>query len=298
MKTLEKIETFLVLAECSSFMETAKRLYCSQPTITNHIHQLEDQFKTKLFHRSGKTVQLTKQGEIFLGYAKQITNLVEEASIKMKAADRQDVLALYVSNYIAGYFFSDILENFQHEIPKQHMEIHTFCYEDLKRSLQEGRTNIALMPFYPEDDYIQTHFDQAVLFEDHFPFVVPADHPLAGRKAIYCRDLNNETILLPRSSYLQQYIVHELQRHRIRVRFLQMSNFEMMKQAVKSHLGLAFLPEQAAAGDVEKGELAVRTVSGVSIRRQNGFVIRKNTKLQSAEQTFCRVVEQYFASKS
>lgn len=50
----KKIETFLVLAQCRSFMETAKRLYCSQPTISNHIQQLEEQFQCKLFHRSGK----------------------------------------------------------------------------------------------------------------------------------------------------------------------------------------------------------------------------------------------------
>lgn len=46
-------------------METAKRLYCSQPTISHHISYLEDMFNLQLFHRKGKSVQLTKQGGIF-----------------------------------------------------------------------------------------------------------------------------------------------------------------------------------------------------------------------------------------
>lgn len=100
MKTLEKLETFLVLAECGSFVETARRLYCSQPTISNHIQQLEEQFQGKLFHRSGKTVQLTKQGEIFLQYAKQITQLVEEAAVKLKQSFDEEILSLYASSYI------------------------------------------------------------------------------------------------------------------------------------------------------------------------------------------------------
>ena len=34
-------KTFIVLSECRSYTETAKRLYCSQPTVTQHIKQLE-----------------------------------------------------------------------------------------------------------------------------------------------------------------------------------------------------------------------------------------------------------------
>ncbi|WP_246302983.1 LysR family transcriptional regulator [Paenibacillus plantarum] len=87
LKLLDKIETFITLAECRSFTETAKRLYCSQPTITTHIQQLEEQFQSILFLRTGKKVQLTKQGEVLLEYAKQMTNLVQEAAIKVKSAD-------------------------------------------------------------------------------------------------------------------------------------------------------------------------------------------------------------------
>lgn len=45
---LEKMKSFVVLSESASFTEAAKRLFCSQPTISNHIHQLEQYFNTKL----------------------------------------------------------------------------------------------------------------------------------------------------------------------------------------------------------------------------------------------------------
>lgn len=159
MMTLEKMQTFLVLAECRSFTEAAKRLYCSQPRISHHILQLEQFFDTKLFTRSGKQVSLTKQGEILLEYAKQIVELVDEAALSMKReAQRDKVLSVYVSNYIAGYYFTDILEQFHAHTPQQLLEINTFCYSDLVRCLQEGRTHYALMPIYPEDDYIRQYF--------------------------------------------------------------------------------------------------------------------------------------------
>ncbi|MEE1131872.1 MAG: LysR family transcriptional regulator, partial [Caryophanon sp.] len=36
----DRYKTFMILAECKSFTETAKRLFCSQPTVSQHIQQL------------------------------------------------------------------------------------------------------------------------------------------------------------------------------------------------------------------------------------------------------------------
>ncbi|WP_312108987.1 LysR family transcriptional regulator [Brevibacillus reuszeri] len=294
MNTLEKMETLIVLADCGSFTEAAKRMFCSQPTISHHIQQLEQEFDSLLFYRTGKQVELTDQGRVLLQYAKRITNLVDEASLELKRINQQErTLSVYVSNYIAGYFFSDILHEFHTVSPEKPLEIITYCYSDLIRCFQEGRTHYALMPIYPEDDYIGKHFDTSVLFEEELLLVLPVDHPHADRRLLYARDLHNETILLPKSEYLQQYVTEHLRSRQVKTRFLQMSNFETMKVAVKSHHGLAFLPYGAVKSELGRGELASVPVSSLQITRKNGFVFRKNTKLSQADQAFCKNVEQY-----
>ncbi|MFT9846424.1 LysR family transcriptional regulator [Aneurinibacillus sp. REN35] len=298
MKTLDKLETFIVLANCRSFTEAAKHLYCSQPTISNHIQQLEEMLTATLFYRSGKTVELTKQGEILLTYAKQITHLFAEASDKIKHAARQEhhILSVYVSNYIASYYFSDIFTQFHHLFPEQFLEMNTYCYDELKRCLLEEKTDFALMLLYPEDSYIKPHFDTSVLFEDEFPLVLPADHPWTKRKLLYCRDLQHETILLPQSLYLQQYIITQLQQRQINVRFLQMSNFEMIKKAVASYHGIAFLPYGSVADEIKAGKLAIQAVSSLQMTRKNGFAVRKNAQLTEAEAAFCTNAAHYLRS--
>ena len=42
---LDKMKMFIVLAECLSFTETARRMFCSQPTISHQIQQLEEKSK-------------------------------------------------------------------------------------------------------------------------------------------------------------------------------------------------------------------------------------------------------------
>jgi DNA-binding transcriptional LysR family regulator len=237
---------------------------------------------------------LTKQGEILLEYAKQITCLVEEAAVKMKGADQQNpILSVYVSNYIAIYFFKDIMDHFHQTFPKQMLEINSYCYDDLKRNLVEGKANFALMPIYPEDEYIAQNCEIKILFEDDFSLVLPPDHPWTKRKQLYARDLHNQTILLPQSHYLQQYIAGQMEQRDIRVRFLQMSNFEMIKQAVRTQHGIAFLPNGAVREELAKGELAATAVSSLKFKRYNGFVKRKNVQLSESEKMFYSEVERF-----
>lgn len=299
MKTLERLETFLVLAECGSYTEAAKRLYCSQPTISHHIQQLEDQFHAALFYRSGKQLRLTEQGEIVLDYAKRLTELVQEASLKVKQSlSRQErILSVYVSNYISGCYFRDILSYYHRTFPEQLLEIYTYCYDDLRQSLLEGKTNLAFMPIYPEDEQLFAGFDVFHLFEEELELVIPEDHPWAERKTLYIRDLQGVTVLLPQSRYICQYIEAELRRLDVKVRYLQMSNFNMIKESVKAGLGVAFLPSEVYKEEKERGELATVRVSSLAIRRKNGYVIRKQKQLSAEEQAFCREVEAYFRKR-
>ncbi|PZD93278.1 hypothetical protein DNH61_21785 [Paenibacillus sambharensis] len=85
MKALDRFQTFIALAECRSYTETARRLYCSQPTITNHIQQLEELYQVQLFERSGRSVRLTVQGKVLLEYAKQVMDLLDEAALQLQS---------------------------------------------------------------------------------------------------------------------------------------------------------------------------------------------------------------------
>ncbi|MED4602760.1 LysR family transcriptional regulator [Paenibacillus validus] len=299
MKTIERMESFLVLAECGSFTEAAKRLHCSQPTISHHILQLEEQFRAPLFQRKGRQVQLTEQGKIVLDYTRQVTRLLREAGEKVQQSLRrqESILSVYISQYIANYYLPDILSHYHKAFPEQLLEVYASCYTDLQRALLEGKTNVAFLPIYPEDEAVYSRFDAYELFEDELPLVIPAGHPWTERKLLYSRDLHQTTVLLPQSFYISEYIQTHLERFNVQVRFLQMSNFTVILQAIKAGLGIAFLPYPVIREEVRRGELAVSQVASIQIRRKNGFVIRKDARLTEAEESFCREMQQYFAPK-
>ena len=76
--TLQQLRYVITVAESGTITEAANKLYISQPSLTNAIHELEKEMNIVIFNRTNKGISLSKEGEDFLGYARQV---LEQASI-------------------------------------------------------------------------------------------------------------------------------------------------------------------------------------------------------------------------
>ena len=70
--TLQQLKYVLMVAETGTITEAANNLYISQPSLTNAIHELEKEMNIVIFNRTNKGITLSKEGEDFLGYARQV----------------------------------------------------------------------------------------------------------------------------------------------------------------------------------------------------------------------------------
>ena len=66
---IQVYQSFLTVVQCRSFTQAAKYLNFSQPTISNHITALEEEYGVILFTRDGKNVYLTQAGKNFVPIA-------------------------------------------------------------------------------------------------------------------------------------------------------------------------------------------------------------------------------------
>ena len=79
--TLKQLRYITVVADIGNITEAAKKLFIAQPSLTASIQELEKEYGITIFNRSKKGIELTQEGEEFLGYARQVleqTNLIEE----------------------------------------------------------------------------------------------------------------------------------------------------------------------------------------------------------------------------
>ena len=76
--TLQQLKYAITVAESGTITEAATRLYISQPSLTNAIRELEKEMNITIFNRTNRGIVISKEGEDFLGYARQV---LEQASI-------------------------------------------------------------------------------------------------------------------------------------------------------------------------------------------------------------------------
>ncbi len=79
MAKLEAMQTFVKVAETSSFAEAARQLHMSPPAVTRAVSALEDQIGTRLFTRTTRVVRLTEAGNRYFEDCRKILADVEEA---------------------------------------------------------------------------------------------------------------------------------------------------------------------------------------------------------------------------
>lgn len=79
--TLQQLRYAIAVSESKTISLAAEKVFISQPSLTAAIHQLESEMNIQIFSRTNKGVEITKEGEIFLVYARQVleqANLLEE----------------------------------------------------------------------------------------------------------------------------------------------------------------------------------------------------------------------------
>ncbi|UNK21362.1 LysR family transcriptional regulator [Paenibacillus sp. N3/727] len=75
--TLQQLKYVIEVANRGSMNEAARRLFISQPSLSNAIRDLEEEFQITIFERTNKGISLSKEGAEFLGYARQVVEQAE-----------------------------------------------------------------------------------------------------------------------------------------------------------------------------------------------------------------------------
>ena len=82
----EQLEQFVALGVLRHFRQAAEKTQISTSALTRSIQTLEDEVGYELVTRSTRSVKLTKEGELFLEYAQQTLNNLEETKKQQKAS--------------------------------------------------------------------------------------------------------------------------------------------------------------------------------------------------------------------
>ena len=113
-----RLKVFFTVANRLSFTKAAKELFITQPAISKHIQELEEQYKIKFFERNGSKISLTNAGELLLKHTKSIFEVYREIDFDMSALINQQrgLLRLGASTTISQYIIPPLLARFHKKL--------------------------------------------------------------------------------------------------------------------------------------------------------------------------------------
>lgn len=228
--TLQQLKNVVTVAETGTITEAAHKLYISQPSLTNAIHELEKEMNIVIFNRTNKGISLSKEGDDFLGYARQV---LEQAAIledKFKGGQggkKQFCVSTQHYSFAVNAFVDLIKEYGQEEYDFSLRETQTYeIIEDVARMRSE--LGILFLNDFNEkviEKILKSHdLEFHPLFTAKPHVFISRKHPLAEKSVITNKELERYPYLSfeqgeHNSFYFSEEIFSALERKKnIRVR--------------------------------------------------------------------------------
>ncbi|MEU6508895.1 LysR family transcriptional regulator [Streptomyces sp. NPDC046942] len=202
---LPQLHAFLVLAEELHFGRAAARLGVAQPPLSQQIRRLEEKVGYPLFDRAPGRVALTPAGHALLPAARRaLTGLADGlATARAAGSGRAGRLRIGFAASLALTVLPGLLRDFRQRFPEAHLDIHEMTTAPQLDALRDRTIDIGLLrepPAGPSELGFRT------VLSEPFVTVLPAAHPLAGRRTVPLGRLADEPfVLLPRVAGPQLY---------------------------------------------------------------------------------------------
>lgn len=289
---IRQLRVFATLAKTGSHTRTAALMHVTQSAVSHGMKRLEETAGCPLFHKCGKTSHLTPEGRLFLAKVQHVFDALKDASgaLDGSLSDSKGKLQIIFTPSIAHLILAPVLREFRECYPKMSIVVRFADTPQAMEEIEQGQADLAVVVEDPSFKALTSH----ELFEDELSFVFSPMHPWAARQKISLTKISDQNFLLyRRKSVTFQRVEDFFLRSGIRLSsYVEIPDFEIMKQLARLGLGIALMAPWAARKELEEGSLVSLPLPKNPIRRRWVAIHQNNRTLRTAEQTFiglCRL---------
>ena len=283
--TLRQLKVFESVARHLNHTRAAQELFLTQPAVSMQVKQLEEQLGVALFEQLGKRIHLTEAGREVLGYARTVTQQLDELEdvlnrIKGLSGGRLRISVATTANY----FIPTLLGTFLRRYPEVTVSLDVTNRETLLQQLSENTVDLVIMGQPPAE----LDAEAQAFMENPLVIVAPPDHPLAREKKIPLKRLQDEIFLVREPGSGTRIAMERFFAER-GMKFqtgMEVGSNEAIKQSVQAGLGLGLLSRTTIEQELTLKRLVVFDVADFPIMRHWYVVHRRGKRLSAAAQAF------------
>ncbi len=192
--TLQQLKYVITISQSGSMNEAAKRLFISQPSLSESVKDLEGELGFDIFIRSNRGIVITPQGKEFLGYAKQVTeqyNLLSDRYFNKKMKQHFSVSLQHYTFAVKA--FVEVIKQFG--MDEYEFAIYETRTDEIIQDVRNFKSELGVM-FVSDFNrkilnkiFAENSLEFVPMFDCNTYVYLAGNHPLAGNSSISMEEL-------------------------------------------------------------------------------------------------------------
>ncbi len=294
-----RLKVFFTVANRLSFTKAAKELFITQPAVSKHIQELEEQYKIKFFDRNGSKISLTNAGELLLKHTKNIFEVYREIDFDMSALINQQrgLLRLGASTTISQYIIPPLLARFHQKLQEIKVNLLNGNTEQIEKALLNKEIEIGIVEGQSKNQSIKyTEF-----LKDELVLVCNSKNPLINKEQVNQEDFKSmRFVMREQGSGTLEVIEYALKPFEINLSQLtiemQLGSTESIKSYLMNSDCVAFISVHAIEKELKNNELVILDIDNLVIERFF-YIITLQGKNDALSELFIQNMANYYNLK-
>ena len=191
---LSFLESFLVVASTGSFTTAAKKLFVTQPAVSQHISSLEKELGVKLFMRRGRGIVLTEEGRFLQRKAEELMRTLADVQTRLQDQSelRRGTIRIAVTE-LPVFLLPPVLLEFKKRYPGVDVSISCYTSPQAISKVDSGDADFAFAR-----NVVETlpGMDRQLVHKEHLVLAAPSWHPLQESERVTPQMLTHEALAL------------------------------------------------------------------------------------------------------
>jgi molybdate transport repressor ModE-like protein len=281
-----QLTAFQAVASHGSITGAAQRLRVSQPAISKHLKNLEENYGAKLFERNAGATELTDAGRILLRHVNAILVQLDEADRELKATQtvpKAEPLKVGGSFAASAMLLPSLLASFKNAHRDTPIILRTGTTRDVKSMVLSSAVEIGLINESPPNPNIAS---EPFRKERLVVFGAPS-HALAKKKRLNLSDLNNATLVTTGRASTVDKVFKRLVREGLKARIaIHCGTPESVKTIVKKRIGLGIMFQDLIVPELRRKIFKTIEVPGLTLAVQSYIVYYRDRPLSITAREF------------
>ena len=290
---LDYYKSFYFVAKYGSTNKASGLLNISQPAISQTIKKLESEFECKLFDRTTKGMQLTKEGLVLFKHVSKAMGELEAGGKKVKKLSHFEsgTIVIGAGDTALHNYLLPKIKNFSVEYPDIKVNVISDTTPILLDMLERGKLDLAFVLTHKKEI---KNFDLLPLRNFKDIFIGSDEYVSLKGKSLDAKTLSEYPIVtLGKTSSMRAYFENWFKLHgaKFSPEYV-VSTTDLIVPFVKTGLGIGIIPEDFAYEGIENGEIFKLEVKEMPPKRNLYAATDSRTPISALSRKFIETLSQ------